>query len=396
MCKVKRVLTGRATPLARVPAAGLLLCCGLLAAASLPTELAAQHTPEDLRARLDSLAPLLQSARHDFEARNAQIEEARRRAAAAATRVDTVRIGQLTVLTPSGQGDETRELFAEVWEDSFAHLGHSPALSRSVFSFQLVSDEPLPIHMEGGGHVLNRDNWVPRARVKADVRRLIAGAMSHDLRENRSHVGGWLRGNALDPLPWADAYRQVATTSSIVTRACLSGDAEACGSAMALETAFGRMGPEYEIEVLADWYTPEERRALVATRAWFSRRAQRLRARCVVDNDVSACDEYLLEFGYDWTPLGIDVRETLVAFALDRGGEGAWGRLVEQPEMTPAEALEYASGQPVDELLEGWRAELLAHRPETFEPLVPGSGRALLWTLLFAALAMRSTRWRLG
>lgn len=373
-----------------------VLSSGLLGTA-LVTEVAAQEAPEALRARLDSLTPLLESARRDLEARRAEADEFRRRAAAAATRVDTLLIGQLTVLTPSGQGDGTRDLFTEVWEENFAHLGQSPALSRSTFAFQRVSDEPLPIHMEGGGHVLHRDSWVPRIRLKADIRRLIAGAMSHDLRENHTLVGGWLRGNALDPLPWEDAYRQVATTSSRVTRACLADDAQACGGAMALDTTFDRIGgPDVGLEMLATWYTPEERRALVARRGWFSREAQNLRRRCVIDSDVSACDEYLLEYGYDWTPLGVDVRETLVAFALDQGGDGAWLRLMEYPEMTPAEALEHASGQSIDDLLEGWRAQLVAHRPATFEPLVPSSGRAFLWTLLFAALAMRSTRWRLG
>ncbi len=373
-----------------------VLLCALLAWGA-TEQVEAQETTEVLRARLDSLSPLLEEARHDLETRTAQIEDARRRAAAAATRVDTVRIDDLTVLTPIDQGADTRSLFTEVWEESFAHLGHSPALSRSVLSFQRVTDEPLPIHIVGGGHVLHRDAWVPRERVKADIRRLIAGAMSHDLRDNRSQVGAWLRGNALDPMSWREAYRQVATTYAIVTRACLAADASACGSAMALQTGFDRIdGPDVGAEILREWYTPQERRALVAQRGWFGRQAMDLRGRCVAQHETEACDEYLLTVGYDWTPLATDIRETVVAHALDVGGEGAWGRLVEYPDMTPAEALEYASAQPLDVLLEGWRAELLAHRPEAFEPLVPSSGRAFLWTLLFAALAMRSTRWRLG
>ena len=373
------------------------VCAGLGMWVALGPALAAQETPSALRARLDSLAPVLAEARRDLDAREAEIEEARRLAAAAATSVDTVRIADFTVLTPAGQGAETRKLFTEVWEEAFAHLGHSPALSRSTFSFQRVVGEPLPIHIEGGGQVLHRDSWVPRARVKTDVHRLIAGAMSHDLRENRSQVGGWLRGNALNPMPWEDAYRQVATTSSMVTRACLTGDAQACGSAMGLHLFNDAEGPEIDHQTLADWYTADEKRALVARRSpWFDRQLRSLRNRCVVEHEATACDEYLMDYGFDWTPLGVPVRETLVAYALDRGGSGAWERLVEHPDMTPAEAMEHASGQSIDALLAGWQAELLAHRPETFEPLVPSSGRAFLWTLLFAALALRSTRWRLG
>jgi hypothetical protein len=64
--------------------------------------------------------------------------------------------------------------------------------------------------------------------------------------------------------------------------------------------------------------------------------------------------------------------------------------------MEPGEALERASGSPLPELLAGWRVRLVEHRPETFEDLAPSTGLSLVWTILFAALAMRSTRWRFG
>ena len=89
---------------------------------SLGPALAAQDTPSTLRARLDSLAPVVAEARLHMEAREVEIEEARRLAAAAATSVDTIQIADFTVLTPAGQGAETRELFTEVWEEDFAHL----------------------------------------------------------------------------------------------------------------------------------------------------------------------------------------------------------------------------------------------------------------------------------
>lgn len=376
----------------------VILAAFVAASAGATAQVSAQAAPDSaevLRARIDSLTPLLEKARRAVDERRAFEDDARRLAAAANTRVDTLRIADLTVLTPADQADETSELFREVWEESFAHLGGSAALARSVFAYQQVWGEPLPIHLEGGGHVLYKDSWIPRARVKRDVRRLIAGAASHDLRANRSYVGQWVRGNALDPVPWEDIYRQVATTSSMVTRACLAGESEACGVAMAL-TVYNEATRERNLELLAEWYTPEERRARVTGRFFYRRDAAALRSRCTETDDISACDQFLLQFSYDLAPLSFEVRESLVALALTEGGEGSWQRLAEHPGMTPTEALEYASGSSIDELLTRWQAELVANRPDAFEPLVPSSGRAFLWTLLFAALAMRSTRWRLG
>lgn len=344
---------------------------------------------QELRHRLDSLAPLLSEARADVDRQRALEEESRRRAAAAATRVDTLAVGPLTVLTPSGQAEATRELFSGVWEEHFADLGHSPALERSTFAYQRVEDEPLPIHVEGGGHVLYRDAWLPTFRVEASVRSLIAGAMSHDLRESGSLVSEWAWGNALDAEPLDETYRRIAIGSARANRGCLAGDTSACASALGLGDASGP-------ELAAEWYTPRERQARVARHSvWRSRRAQVLRAQCRED-DLSACDEYMEHFGWNWAPMGQEIRESVLAYALDRGGQDAWTRLLEDPEMTPQEALEHASGESLDELLAGWHGELVANRPETFEALGRSSGRAFLWTLLFAALALRSTRWRLG
>ena len=344
-------------------------------------------TPEVLRARLDSLRPLVAEAREALRAREARMEEQKRRAAAMETPMDTLRVGQVTVLTPTDEAGATEELFSRVWDEHFEGLGESPALLRSTFVFHW-SDEPKAIHVDGEALRLVHDRWTRGTRLDDRVREAIGARMSRDLEVGTTRVGSWLRANPFHAEPMGVVYRKVATTHSRATRACLAGDAQACGSALGL-------GTERTAAQLRAWYTPEERRALVAGAVPQNRLWGPARARCL-DEGVG-CDEVLVSYPYrEWAPLGADVRRSLVVYALEQGGTGAWSRLLEDPEATPSEALAHAAGMPLGDLMAGWQARLVAHRPDTFEGLVPRSGLTLLWTLFFAALAVRSTRWRLG
>ncbi len=345
-------------------------------------------TPEELRAELDSLRPLLADAKRDLDARVARIDAARRIAAEEEASIDTLYVGGARVLTPSHQATATEAVFNEVWEETFATLGASPALARTTITFQQGLGDPAPIHVEGDAHEMVVPAWRTSAQVKRDIRGALSQAMSHDVKG--TPFGGWLVGDAFAPDGMDATYRRVAVTRSRATRACLGGDPKACGAAMGL-------GTTRDVQQLREWYTPEERRSLVADRYRApSRRFGAIRARCVEREDYGACNDLLDDFRQDWAPLGPDVRESLVAHALEVGAPGGWERILEDPEMTPIEALERASGQPVDDLLSGWRKRLVESRPRGFEPLVPSSGRTLAWSLFFAALALRSTRWRLG
>ena len=125
------------------------------------------------------------------------------------------------------------------------------------------------------------------------------------------------------------------------------------------------------------------------------------------DGVLAVCDELLRDAieqsrgsAFAWqrslAPLGSEERATIVWAALDLGGDGAWNRLLEDPEMTVGEALEYASGVSAEELEAAWRAQVLEHAPQTHADLATTKWTALFWILLLGALAMRSTRWRLG
>jgi len=357
---------------------------------------ASTMTPEQARLleKLDSLRPLVAEAQVALDVRIARDLEATRRAAAAAARVDTLGVGLLTVVTPTGQADIARALITEVWNEHFALIERSPTLAESIFVFEW-SDARVPIHVESNARPVQFRGSTQRPRVKSAIRNAIGAALAHDLRRAGTQVGLWVSGNPLQEPNLEAIYRVVATRRSQVTRACLAGDVSACASALSLGTR------RQDLAQLSEWYTPEERRALVV--AWrpelMSRFDRPERTRCVEGRDHAVCDEFLTSFGSmrrDWSPLPPSVRETLLAYAVERGGPGAWERLLEDPDMEPGQALEHASGSTLPELLAGWRARLVEHRPETFEDLAPSTGLSLVWTILFAALAMRSTRWRFG
>jgi hypothetical protein len=81
--------------------------------------------------------------------------------------------------------------------------------------------------------------------------------------------------------------------------------------------------------------------------------------------------------------------------AADVGGPGAWGRALERADAPMGDVLESVSGLPIEEFLTAWHDELLTHRPDAHAGLGGRGSRALLWSLIFVAFAMRSTRWRL-
>jgi hypothetical protein len=110
--------------------------------------------------------------------------------------------------------------------------------------------------------------------------------------------------------------------------------------------------------------------------------------------EIDACDALLLFDLERWAPLPGHMRASLVGLALERGGEGAWTRLVENPSMPAEEALARAAGVPLEELVAEWRDWIVTNRPEVYAGTAGKSALALLWIVVFATLATRSTRWR--
>jgi hypothetical protein len=88
-------------------------------------------------------------------------------------------------------------------------------------------------------------------------------------------------------------------------------------------------------------------------------------------------------------------RITLTQLAVERGGRGAYARLLADSAASMADRLGAASGIPPDSLIAAWRRAIVVSRP---------SRVALSWVTVlvvfgwiggFATCALSSTRWRL-
>jgi hypothetical protein len=232
--------------------------------------------------------------------------------------------------------------------------------------------------------------WAPtRTAMRAHVRDAIWEALRDDFPDG-SPMRAWSEGARY--LRHEDAYRALATTGGGASRSCLAGDLEACAAALGLAPVEGAR--------LSEWLTPRQRRNLVAR--WTLPQyagADRLDAdvvACLERNETAACDAALARIdGLEvMLPLTPPITASVLWYAVEAGGEGAWRRAIEDPAATPADVLERASGLDSEAVIAGWREFMLDHRPAVHAGLGRSALTALFWTLIFAGFAMRSTRWR--
>ena len=395
--------------------AGVLAVALLLWAGAPHAVLARQAGPspqsmEELERRLEALRPRLQEA-------EAAMEEAlaRRRAEQAALErqpVDTIRVGPLRIVTPPDQAELAQELFSDVWNEEFGDVSGSPSLERRFFTFQwrVRPDFIYMVPEEDGGPPVSRvelHRLVDRTRARARAR--ILGVLSEALLNDftfQSPLRRWLGRGSLSDLELASAYRELALSAeaSGVHRACLSDEAAACWASAGL-------GYDGSMATLERWFPPEVRRQLAHEGVALSNRFVRERLpldpgteewACVEEDSQAACDR-ILQANFGWPRIlpyvrgvGLSAVEwTLFWHALQRGGEGAWGRTLERAETDdPGDLLTYVSGLSADELAASWQDAVVAHRPLLYADLATARWSVLLWILVFAAFAMRSTRWR--
>lgn len=375
---------------------------------------------EALKAEIDRLVPLVEDAQAEVYGRFHREDDADRILSAALAAVDTFEVGLLSVIAPEGHSGVAREMFEEVWREHFTNVDVSPALTRARFVFQR-SDQRVPIYTARGEPRVTVDGLgsTERDEFLARIRAQIATTMQHDLTgayvvdgQRRSlAVGHWAPHSANLDQNWSWVYRRIALTKSIVSRACISGDLAGCKSALGLGIlpAEGRVrwGPivvagrewkqPYDQEQFARWYTPDERRLIVyenTNMAAFGREARW--RECVFEDAYDVCDDLLEDSYGEYVPFDGPTRTSLLAFAVEQGGRGAWARVFEDPTWTPTQALENASGLSIDDLVRGWRSRVLAAQPPAYGGLFSSGALAMLWFFFFAALAMRSSRWRLG
>ena len=368
----------------------VVLGAAALLAAPLPGR--AQQTEQELVQHLDTLVPRLRTA-HE---RAAAARQAYLGAIQARTPTETVEIGPVRVLVVPGEGAAARDVVGRVWTTEYEPwVDASPALSASRIFFRWADGEVAYHSASFPVRSVQGSRWRSRAYMERGVRRSIGDFLKEDLLATR--LGReWADPPVEAPADPTDIYRRVASVPSQSARSCLAGDADAC------LVSFGLGLDDFPVE---DWYTPEERHLLVSRRGIRMGRGLLPLSGCLA-RDYAACDQFFAEF-WDRThatpqsrlwalPFDGEVRGSLLWYALTRGGEGAWGRLLQHAADTPLAALEAASGMTGAELAAGWHRWLLENRPARNAGLGSVALGALFWTTLLFALAARSTRWRFG
>jgi hypothetical protein len=268
----------------------------------------------------------------------------------------------------------------------------SPSLRGHTFVFQWRT-RLRPLSVVPGPDFIDVDIsrvWAP-TRTSAAV--VVADAIARTLAADfpaGSPMAEWLTYRASPD--GERAYRVLAGGESGATRDCLVGETSACMAALGF-------GFRDRADRLASWFTDEERQAMVERAAENGRldRDGPPYRRCIEENDARACDPILAEL--DWvtrSPVSDRLRAHLLWYAALTGGDGAWERALGSAEAPVPEALARIAGRPVERLVADWRTDVVAMRPDVHAGLGGRGTRALLWSLIFAALAMRSTRWRLA
>lgn len=187
------------------------------------------------------------------------------------------------------------------------------------------------------------------------------------------------------------AYVDMVTTGSIVTRRCFAGDTAACRAALGLDAA---------PHPLLAAYTREERPDLVARYGMLAASQVPVEwvTGCMQDRNPELCDRVLTEAfpegGFRYLPLGEQARQALLALTLELGGEEAFPTLRASAGQSIGARLAEAAGVSIDSLVSAWRSGIIAARPRSVAVTAPGGWVAMAWVTLFGMLGLGSSRWR--
>ena len=371
----------------------LLLFLGLAVLLILPQRTRAQATrptremAEEVGAQIESMAPLLQrlAARKDAAEAAARLRRIEKRGLV----LDTFRVGPFQVAAEPHQRALAREVMEDTWADYRPLAEGSEALIEPyLWVVHRSWERSRPDLLGDSIRWVRVHARVPESRLwpaaASEVRAVLAQGIPHE-------TGSWAAGfpslaSALDP--WA--ARELVSAPSHAARECFRGNLSWCWEAVGLADSVG---------ALSRWYTPEERRQLVRQRgaSFGGEREVALWNGCADQGLQEACDFFLGRRPVmELIPLGQNSRTSLLGYALRVGGDGAFERFRARAPESLKGALLDAAGVPADSLMAGWRRQVLAARPNAWAGLVRTPLSVLAWILLMAALATRSTRWRLG
>ncbi len=333
------------------------------------------------RAVFDSLAQRLRAMR--------RAERLRDSLATASLRVDSVRAGAVVVLFDAAERERAAAAAGLVRTELERALDGDSAFAAARY-YVAIAGAPQPVERLAGAQPVTYDSTATAAdAARALVLRVaqqLAAALGPTLRD---WVGPAVPLDTLDGRSLSSAYVELVSARTHLAGDCLAGDLAACASVLAVRPVQ---------DPAARLFTARERRWLVAHWVADDRAEQR---GCVSAGDDAACLALLRGSAGDGQEQLLrqanaslaTARRTLLQVALRRGGRGAYGRLV-AANASPAAALEAVAGVPLDTLLAGWRAAVVAARPRHGGLAAKRVAMSLAWVLALVLLVSRSSRWR--
>ncbi|MGD2155178.1 MAG: hypothetical protein PVG79_18070, partial [Gemmatimonadales bacterium] len=243
------------------------------------------QTVEELRARVDRIAEVLeeieQEKREQERARNEELM----------SRLDTLRIGRLLLITTPEYAEKIEDTARQQWEvvePSLRLPGRGEVGEEFVFYFGLpYPPEPRIDELEGS----------------------VEGAIGRELAARLDPDSSFIRELPFQPLArgWSDAvYVALATADSRSARFCFLGDLDSCRDVLGLSDLS---------DPLSVWYAPEERRRLVERINWYG--ATDTWRSCVEAGSGEACFEFLRTVQPEKrAPLPVEARRMLLDVAL--------------------------------------------------------------------------------
>jgi len=194
----------------------------------------------------------------------------------------------------------------------------------------------------------------------------------------------------LDPrlrgaLQWGLLRLDIVSSQSPLGKACVLGDLRACRVFLGLDSV---------ANPLKTWYDERGRRALVAEDQVGAQRASRAGSRQCLGGNDAACLSVLELMGLgDRAPAKAYVRQSLVVYALNLGGERSAERLV-STKGSIGGALAAAANLPVDSLITEWQRNVAQYGGSSTNLPFSIAIASLVWIAVCTFLALRSSRWR--
>jgi hypothetical protein len=375
-------VTGKAGPALGFLLVGLFL---IVPSGVLPAQQAPDTVLTMIRAELDSLIPLMRAMKKEADRaewlmRKKALEEDQ-------LPVDTFSAGPFRIIALPDQRTLAEEVFQAAREELRPLVeGSEELLEPWTFLFHH--------YWSRDGMVLEGDTLLrrvtlskryPRTSLERTATEVVGDVLMRGMPQELSEWSGGQPRVESRRLAWV--ARELLTTASHAVRRCYHGDLEWCVEAMGL----GEEEASWE-----RWYTPSELRLYI-------RNAGRpvhihlevLWDGCVLAELQEACSAFLRE-REPVIPFSVEARASLLGHALWAGEPGTFGRLRGAEAQPLLNQLSSAAGMPPDSLLASWRRSALDARVSAWAGLVRSPLSVLLWIVFFGALAVRSTRWRLG